>query len=446
MRIVICGAGEVGSRAAEVLNKDHSVTIIDKDPVKIAAIEDRVDAGTVEGNCARADVLLQAEVADADALVAATECDEVNLLTATLAKKLGAGKALARVHDFDYTDREGELNYAKALGIDHLFCPEFITAVEIAQTIRSPTAVKVEAFARGEIQMQRFTVGSRSKALGQPLHKVDNPEGSRVVAIIRDNVLHIAEGGSVIREGDDLILAANSDVYDAAQRIFADSDHRRRSVVISGGCPMAGWLCEMLRDRSFSIRLYVKDLERAEQLAAEYDWVTVLNADLSDPATLQSEQVGDADFFVGLLPEDELNIITSVLAKMGGAEKTIALIQRSSYVDPALAIGVDLPLSPREVAADQIQNVLDTGPVRRLSTLLGGDVGVYRVRVGEHSEKVGKCLKDLDLTPDWSILAVQTGESTGVPGPNTVIGATDVLLVLGQTAKSGELADIFDAQ
>ncbi|MCH2160660.1 MAG: Trk system potassium transporter TrkA [Phycisphaerales bacterium] len=446
MRIVICGAGEVGSHAAEVLTKDNSVTIIDKDPSKLAAIEERVDAATVEGNCARADVLLEAEVADADAVVAATECDEVNLLTATLAKKLGAGKALARVHDFDYVDREGELNYAKALGIDHLFCPEFNTAEEIAQIIRSPAAQKVEAFARGKIQMGRFTVGEKSKVLGRNLNDAKKLDGSRVVAIIRDGVLHMADASSVIMEKDELILVANSDVYDAAQKIYTGGEHRRRSVVISGSCLMAQWLCEMLRGKSFSIRLFEKDRERAEELAAELDWVTVLNADLTDPTTLESEQIAEVDYFVALQPEDERNMITGALAALNGVDKVIVVTQRSSYRVAAMGIGAHRALCPREVAAGQIQNVLDTGSVRELSKLLGGEVGVYRVRVGEQSEVVGKRLKELNLTPDWGILAVQRGESTSVAESGTEIHAADVLLVLGQAAKKDDLAGIFDAQ
>ena len=447
LQIVICGAGEVGSHAADVLVKDkaNSITVIDKDPSRLSAIEEWLDGATLEGNCARADVLLEAGIANADAIVAATECDEVNLLTATMARKLGVGKAIARVHDFDYLDRQAEIDYAKTLEIDQLICPEFSTSMEIAQTLRNPIAQKVEAFARGQIQMQQFRIGKKCGVLGCAIQDMNLPAGSRIAAIFRQGEVQIPEPNSTLELDDEVVLVADASVYDAAQKILAASDHRRRSVVILGGSPMAEWLCQMLRGKPFSIRLYEKDRERAEELAADLDWITVLNADLSDPAVFDSEQISDVDDFVALLPEDELNMMAGVMAKLKGVSKSIVVTQRSSYCAAALAIGVDRAFSPQEVAARQINDALSTSPMRVMSSLKGGEVSVFMVRVGKRSKVIGQRLKDLNLTPNWSILAMQRGDVTSFPLANADIGAGDVILVLGWTDRQEALAELFDA-
>ncbi len=447
MRIVICGAGEVGSHAAEVLDKDkaNSITVIDKDRTRLSSIEEWLDGATLEGNCARADILLEAGIENADAIVAATDCDEVNLLTATLAKKLGVGKAIARVHDFDYLDGQAEINYAKALEIDQLICPEFSTSMEIAQTLRNPIAQKVEAFARGQVQMQQFRIGKKCGVLGCPIKDMNLPAGSRLAAIFRGGEVQIPDSNSMIEVDDEVVLVADASVYDAAQKILATSDHRRRSVVILGGSPMAKWLCQMLRGKPFAIRLYEKDRDRAEELAAELDWITVLNSDLTDPASFDSEQISDVDDFVALLPEDELNIMAGVMAKLKGVSKSIVVTQKSSYCAAALAIGVDRAFSPQDVAARQINDALSTSSMRVMSSLKGGDVSVFRIRVGKGSRVIGQRLQDLNLTPNWSILAMQRGDITSFPLANADIGAGDVMLVLGWTDRQDDLAEIFEA-
>lgn len=445
MRIVICGAGEVGSHSAEVLDRaGHSITIIDNCAERLGAIEESLDIRTVLGNCTRAETLTEGGVPHADMVVAATSHDEVNLLTATLAKRLGAAKVIARVHSYDFADPEA-FDYAGCLGIDELICPEYSTAMVIAQNIRNPAAHAVETFARGQVEMQQFTVGEHSEATKKPLSELGVPKGARLAAVLRDNTAIIPDSHMTVEAGDHVVLVANADVFDAARAVFKDDNHRRRSVVILGGTPMAEWLCRSLRGKPFSIRLFEKDRERAEALAVELDWVTVLNADPTDSNVFNEERVAEADDFVALLKEDETNIIGGVLAKLRGVETVFVVVQRSTYLEPVYTIGIDRAYSPRTVAAKQIENALDTSPVRVLSSLSDGEVSVFRVRVGEESSVAGKRLREVNLTPDWSVLAVQRGDTTSVPHADDDICKGDVVLVLGRTDGMAALSKIFDA-
>lgn len=445
MRIVICGAGEVGSHAAEVLDRaGHSVTVIDSDQDHLTGVEESIDVRTVLGSCTRARVLTEAGAPNADMVVAATGHDEVNLLAATLAKRMGAAKVIARVHSYDFANPEA-FDYAKMLGIDELICPEYSTAMVIAQNIRNPAAHAVETFARGEVEMQQFRVGEECEATKKPLADLAMPKGARLAAVLRAGEALIPDSHFTVEASDQVVLVANADVFDAARSVFRTNDHRRRSVVILGGTPMAEWLCRSLRGKPFSIRLFEKDREQAERLAVELDWVTVLNADPTDSVVFNEERVAEADDFVALLKEDETNIIGGVLAKLRGVETVIVVVQRSTYLEPVYTIGIDRAYSPRTVAAKQIENALDTGRVRMLSSLSDGEVSVFRVRVGAKSDISGKRLREVNLTPNWSVLAVQRDDTTTVPHADFEIGEGDVVLVLGRTDRKADLAKIFDA-
>lgn len=446
MRIVICGAGEVGSHAAEVLVRaDHSVTLVDQAEARLRPIENAIDARTVAGNCARSDVLIDAGVEHCDLLVAATDCDEVNLLTAALAKRLGATKVVARVHDFAFADRHN-FDYGRTLGIDHLICPEYSTALAIAQNIRNPAALAVETFARGQVEMQQFQIAEGCSAVGRPLSGLALPQGSRLAAVIRQGVVSIPDSSSTVEAGDAVVLVADAPVYDAARKVFRENPRSHRSVVIQGGTPMSEWVCRALRGRAFSIRLFESDRDRAERLAADLEWVTVLASDVTDATVFAEERIQEADHFVALLDDDEANIIGGVLAKLRGVDSVTVIVQRSTYLDSVYAIGLDRAYSPRTVAAKQIEEALDDRPVRTISTLADGSVSVFRVRVGSDCEIAGKRLRTIKLTPDWSIIAVQRGDITRVPHADDELIAGDEVLVLGRSDRGSSLEGIFDAK
>jgi trk system potassium uptake protein TrkA len=347
MNIIICGAGEVGTHAAEVLAAaGNKITIIDQDAERLRGISDSMDVGTLQGNCAYGEILQEAGCADADLLVAATSSDEINLLCAAIAKPIGAKRTIARVHRSVYFEQRG-VDYQRHLGIDHLICPEFATATAIARTMHNPAALAIEHFARGKIEMQEFEASADASALERPLAILNLPSGSRLAAVIRNQAVFIPDAKTVIHAGDRLVLIANSDVFQEVRRLFRRQDTGRSKVVNMGGPIMAVWLCEALRDRDWSIRLFETDRALAQDLAARLPWVTVLNADATDKGVYTEERIGQADVFVALLDDDEDNIIGSVLAKSLGVTQVIAVVQKSTFLDLLYHIGVDRPFSPR---------------------------------------------------------------------------------------------------
>ena len=443
MKIIICGAGEVGSHAAETLAAmGSSIIVIDTDPARLRDIEDNMDVATITGSAADAEILIEAGARDAELVLAATDSDEVNLMTASIAKGLGARKSIARVHDRAFFSGS-VFHYDDHFDIDQLICPEYATSLAIARRLRNPGAVAIENFTRGRIEMQEFRASETGLAIGKRLADVLIPNGTRLALIKRDDQAYIPSAKSVVVAGDIVVLVGNAPVFDEARKQFQADKPPKRKIVLMGGPPMAIWLCQQLRSKEFSVRLFERDRARAEQLAEQLDWVTVLNADPLDRAVFAEENLMLADVFIALLPSDEANIIGAVLAKTRGVEEVITVVQQSKFLDIIYDIGVDRAYSTRHVAAEEIENVLDHRPHRLLGTLAEGHVDVFRVRVGEKSTAAGQALRDLNLSPDWVLAAIHRGTETFVPGADDTVEIGDTVLVVGKHGKETTLQKIF---
>jgi trk system potassium uptake protein TrkA len=443
MNIVICGAGQVGSHAAEVLTPaGHNITVIDQSSARVRRIGDTLDVRTLRGNCASAEVLHDAGCAKADLVVAATSSDEINLLTAVVAKGVGAARSIVRVHHSTYFEERG-LAYTQHLGIDKLICPEYSTALSIARTLRNPGALAIEDFARGKIEMQEVLVSRGASAIGVALADLGLPRGTRLAAIHREDRVFLPEGSSVVQAEDKVVIVGNADVFQQARRLFSHAKGGKKRVALMGGPAMAVWLCRALKRRDFAIRLFEIKHARAEELAEKLEWVTVIEADPSDRATFDEENLAQADALVALLDDDEHNILGCAWAKSMGVANVVAVVQRPNYMHLLPGVGIDRTFSPRMVAVKEIEQFLARGPLRRIASLARGTIDVYRLRVGQKAKVLGKQLKDVRLAPDWVIAAIERGEWVTVPAADDTIESGDTLLVIGKSQAESTLRRIF---
>ncbi len=442
MNIVICGGGEVGSHAAEELTRAGSaVTLIDADEQKLRAITDTMDVRTLVGNAASAEILREAGAADADLLVAATNSDEVNLVASAVGRALGAAKSLARVHHSTFLNKKS-FDYEKHFGISELLCPEFTTASAIARTLRNPAALAIEEFAGGRIDMHELPISDEAPATGRPLAEVKMPARTRLAAVLRKTDVFLPDGETVLSKGDRVVLVANRDVFDEARAMFRAEKPTRKSVVLLGGTPMCVWLCEALRERVWSIRVFETNRPRAEHLAERLPWVTVLSADPTDKGVFAEERIALADVFVGLLDDDEDNIVGSVMAKAGGVSESIAVVQQSRYMDLLYHIGIDHAYSPGMVAAREITNLLDDSPIRRLAALATG-IDAYQIRVQTTAPVNGQVLRRIQLSPNWVLGAIRRNDEVWVPGADDVVQGGDIVLLIGKHGEEQQLEELF---
>lgn len=443
MNIVIAGAGTVGRHLAEVLAASgNSVTVIDLSASKLAKLEAELDVRTFRANCAHAYAIREAGVPECDMFIAATDHDEVNLLAASTAKGVGAKKCVARVHHSAYFDGRG-LDYHQYFRIDSLICPEYVTAVAIAQTLRNPGALAVENFARGMIEMQQLKVSDKAPALKVPLAKLSLPKGVRVATVTREDRSFIPDASTVIEQGDIVTLIGEKSNLESARRLLQTDKIKRKHVVIMGATSMGVWLCRALRQRRFAVRLFVSDRSRAEEVADKLPHVTVIEAEPTEPSVFAEEHIADADAFVALTSDDEHNILAAAQAKSLGTKLAIAVTQRSTYLHLLEHVGIDRAFSPRVVAAREIQLLLEPGPVRVLASLVEATADVYEVRVSENAEAVDKPLKSIRLPGPCVIGPIQRGDKVFVPGAEDTVQAGDCVLVIGARGMKDKLKKLF---
>lgn len=445
MRIVISGAGEVGRHAAEVMSlSGHAVTIVDVSAEKLAPIAEMHDVRTVVGSGTHADLLREAGCGEADLFIGATDVDELNLLSCSIAKKVGAARCIARVHHAVYFEERG-LDYTDALGIDYLVCPEYSTAAAIVQALRSPAVVAIEQFARGKIDVQTIQVSPKARAVGRTLAELRLPRSARVVLVSGPERQMIPGADTAIVPGETVMLIANADEIDEARSAFVTTPSPRSRVVVVGGTGQGVWMCRALRREAFSVRLLVDNIERAETLAAKLDWVTVIQADLIDPSTYDEERVGRADAFITVTASDETNILLAARAKRMGVKCAIAVLQRPTYQRMLPDVGVDFAFSPRDAAVDQIVLLSQTGAVRQLASLAQDVAVLYAVKVPTiaHGPCVGSPLREVPLPEKVIVAAIQRGDHVYVPGASDSVEPGDDVIVAAQPGIQKELGWLF---
>jgi len=445
MNIIICGAGDVGRHTAEVLAPaGHGVTVIDQKRAKLDILDEVLDVRSLQGNGTQAEVLLEAGAAGADVFIAATNIDEVNLLSASVAKAVGAKKCIARVHHSTYFDKRG-LDYETHLGIDQLICPEATTANAIAAALRSPGAIAIESFARGRIEMQTLPVSRDARAVGKQLQELALPN-ARLAAIEHEGQAAIPIATTRVAAGDVVTLIGDSESFEKVRQQFDTSAGKRLRVIIIGGSTQGVWLCRALKGRNYSVRLFEQNKERAVELSEKLGWVTILNADVIQTEALQDERIDLADAFVAASEEDENNILAAARAKSMGAKMAIAVLQRGTYLHLIKHVGIDRAFSPREQAVTEIMRRLDEGPVRELATIAEDVAELYEVRVSAAATAViDQPLKQAasKLPPRCLIVAVQRGDRVFVPTGDDEVRARDTLVVVGPTGQKRALRKAF---
>ncbi|MCC6680008.1 MAG: Trk system potassium transporter TrkA [Phycisphaeraceae bacterium] len=445
MNIVICGAGEVGRHAAEVLSaKSNSITIIDLDESKLAQLDEALDVRSMVGDGTHPSVLNDVGVAGCDLFVAATNVDSVNLLAASVAKRLGAEQTIARVHHSAYFERHS-FDYGLHLGIDHLVCPENSTALDIASALRSPGALAVERFAQGRIEMQRLTVSDDSKAIGLPLMELKLPGQARLCAIERNGQAMLPEARSVLQQGDVVTLVGDAGDFSRVREVFNTAKVGRSSVIIIGGTAQSVWLCRALHSPFFSIRLFEPDADRAETLAEKLPWVTVLAADAVNSDALVEERVDQVDVFAALTEDDETNILVAARAKSMGARTAIAVLQRGTYLHLLEHVGIDKAFSPRVAAVTEIQRLIHQGTVRLLASLAEGVADVFEVHVSPKADAViDKPLREVTFPARCIVAAIQRGrDEVFVPSADSHLEPGDTVVIIGPAQIQKDLRKAF---
>lgn len=429
-KIVICGAGEVGKYAAEVFaNQGHRVAVIDINVDKLNAVGNTVDATLVKGSSTHPNTLLDIGIENVDALIAATNSDEVNLLTAALGKRLGAQRVIARIHNRSLFE-SSQFSYTTEFGIDHLMCPEQFTSSLITSNLSDPGVSEIEHFAESEIETHRYVTQKGSSCLGMDLQGLGLPQGMRIAVVKRQGKSFIPEAATVLEQGDEVTLVGRQAHFDHVQKMFKRSAKKDKRVTVVGISSLTEWLVEDLLRHHFQIRVFETNKNKAIEFSEKYSDITIIQSDPSNPEEFEAEHLDDCPAFVAASDSDEYNILSALQAKQYNVETAIAIIHSPTFLRLLKNIGIDFPFSPRIVAAKRLTEILDDSPVKTITSLAPGVANIYRV--GPTTEKISrKKLKDLSLPRGCFVTAIQRQGHVIVPISTDEIMVGDIVFVVG---------------
>ncbi len=436
MRILILGAGQVGSTAAISLSREEAneVTIVDRDPRVLRDLQDRLDVRTVVGFASHPEVLERAGCADADILVALTDSDEVNMVACQIAYTLfHTPTKIARIRASEYMLRD-ELFAPDAVALDVRISPEQLVTDHIEQLVRYPGALQVLDFANGRVRMVGARAHQGGLLIDRPLRELPEhmPDTeARVVAIYRDGESIIPDGDTLIREDDEVFFIAGRRDVRAVMSEMRKLDDPVRRVVIAGGGNIGYRLARAL-EHSHQVKLIERDPERARRISEQLERTIVLNGDAADEDLLLEESVDSADVFCAVTNADEANILSAMLAKRLGAHRVIALVNRPSYAELIQAGTIDIAISPQQVTLGSLLAHVRRGDVVKVHSLRRGAAeAIEAIAHGEreNSQVVGRAIEDIPLPPGATISAIVRGEKIMAAHHDTVIEADDHVML-----------------
>lgn len=449
MNIIIVGCGKVGHTLAEQLNEDgNNITVIDTNASKIEAITTRYDIMGVVGNGATHMIQQEAGIYDADLLIAVTGSDELNLLCCLIAKKSGNCKTIARVKNPVYS---AEAPYLKnELGLAMVINPEYAAAEEIARVLRFPSAIKIDTFAKGKVELLKFRLPEDSRIIGMSVKEVVAKLHCDVLVctVERENDAYIANGDFVFEQRDVIsIIASPKNAADFFRKIDYNI-HSVRDAIVAGGGEVTHYLCDMLSRSGISVKIIEKNSAKCSELCTKWSDVAVINGDASDRSLLLEEGLASTGAFVALTNMDEENILLSLFAKSVNNGKVVTKINRIDFDDVIKQLELDTTICPKNITSDMIlryvramKNTIGSN-VETLYNIIKGKVEAAEFIVKENSPVTAKPLCELQFKSNVLVAAILRGENVIIPRGYDTIEPGDAVVIVSKLMALHDISDI----
>lgn len=465
MSIVILGAGRVGYQLARhLVEENRDVAVIEKDPRRAKFVSDSLDCLVVaeEGN--RIDALKNAGIQRAEHFVAVTDSDEINLITCGIAaNEFHVPSKIARVRNIDYTGMETTGH--SFLGIDFVVNPEIEVAQAITAAIERGAVSDIMFFEQSQMQMRSIRISQDSIMAGKTVWQMREVlQGDfLVMVLLRGSDYIIPSGNTMVLENDKLYLLATEDMFEKIFNQLGRKRLRLDRVVVVGGSGMGEKVVRYLLEREsvapgFVNRLFRRlksatagknitviddDHETCRTLSQKYPELLVLNADISDEDFEEEEHLARADLIVAATKNQELNIINAVYAKTLGTKRTVALVNKSSYVHMANHLGIDVAISPVDSMVSTILRHIRRSNVRRVYNISGSSIDIIEFSVEAMSSIIGKQIRDIKLPADSLIVTITRNGESFIPHGENTIESNDHLITIARKDSIPALETLF---
>ncbi|MBK9595578.1 MAG: Trk system potassium transporter TrkA [Rhodocyclales bacterium] len=423
MKIIILGAGQVGTSVAESLvSEANDITVVDTDNARLALLQERFDLRTVTGNAASPSTLRQAGAEDADLLIAVTQSDQTNLCACRIAKSLfNLPTRIARVRSADYVEHPG-LFSPENFAVDFSICPEQIVTDYIVKLIEVPEALQVLEFAEGQVSLVAVRAFEGGPLVGHPLKDIRKhiPQvDARIAAIFRRDTPVTPEGDTVVEAGDEVFcLAATKDIR-KVMREMRRMDKPVKRIMIAGGGNIGHRVVRAI-ENDYQVKVIDRNKRHAEWLAENVKNALVLQGDATDEKLLDEENVDQMDLFIALTNDDENNIMSALLAKRLGARRVVALINRRAYAELVQGSQIDIAISPAQTSIGTLLAHVRRGDVVAVHSLRRGAAEALELVVHgdeKSSQVVGRRIEELPVIKGATIGAIVRQ----LPQPETVV-------------------------
>ena len=432
MRIMIVGAGQVGRHLSRKFSAEgQDVVLIDRDETRLRRLERELNILVVPGSGASMRVLEDAGIENTELFIAVTDSDEVNLVACLLSKKYQVKKRVARVRNEDFLSPGAPLN-EKALGIDMLISPDRAMTDEIMQLITVSEAFDTSEFANGQMVLLGYVINENNPCAGLTLQKLKQQMKSHryvVAAIIRDGKTIIPGGNDRIEVGDKVYLMVRKQDISEVENMFNLSSKLPELVFIIGGGNIGFNVAKRLELLGINVRLVEEDADHCDFLTENLENTLVLNFDGLEADVLLEEGIEKADLIITVTDNDASNILSSLLAKHHGAKKCITKINRHDFIPLLGKLGIDVALSPREVAADMILRYVRRGSIVSVTTIHGSEAEVIELKVPDRPKFKVVPLKSLSFPKGAIVGAIVRQSQVFIPSGETTLQPDDNLII-----------------
>lgn len=454
MKVVICGAGEVGSNIARYLASEaNDITVIDQSPELVRRLSESLDVTGLVGHASQPDVLDRAGIQDADMLIAVTFTDEVNMIACQVAHSLfGVPTKIARIRSQSYLQPEWMKMFTRDhLPIDVVISPEVEVAHAVTRRLEVPGAIEVIPLSDDMVRLIGVRITEDTPLINTQLRQLTSlfPEMQIIiVGIKRGDRSIVPHAEDEMFPGDEVYFVVASDQCERAMAAFGHEEPETRRCVIFGGGNIGLFLAEELEREHKEINTKIIELNRsrAEYVSGALSNTVVINGSILDPEILLEAGVDKAETVIAVTDDDENNVLASLLAKKYGAQRTITLINKATYNPLMGPLGIDVVVNPRSITVSQILSYVRRGRVRAVYSVQEDFGELIEADALETSSLVGKPLKDVDLPNNTRFGAILRDGQIIVPRPQTVVEGGDRIVLFAATEAVREVEKLFSVR
>lgn len=446
MKIVIAGAGEVGSHLAKMLSGGvHDITVIDHQSKNLAEIGGFAEVVTVEGDCTTFGVLKKASVRRSDLFIAVNQDENKNIVSSILAKQMGARKAIARIDDEEYLEPNNKEMFIN-LGIDYMFYPEKDAAHAVIDLLGHTSTTEYVDFSGGKLSLVVFKLESTSELVDMTLldatkDRVHLPY--RTVAISRDGTTIIPRGNDKFMEGDTIYVITTKESTKSVVAFSGKTNFDIKSLMILGGSRIGVRVAMELQDK-MSVKLIDYNSDKAYKLAEKLDKTLIINEDGRNIESMLDEGLNNMDAFIAVTGRSETNILAAMLAKQMGVKRVIAEVENLNYINLAESIGIDTIINKKVITASNIFRFTMSSDVQAVKCLNGCDAEVHEFIAKPNSLVTKQKIKDLGFPHDAIIGGVVRGDKIFIAVGSLEIHAYDRVVVFAMPKAISRIGNFFN--